>query len=202
MKKPNFVSVTIIRTHNFSAKMIHVGMWIYAALRGKKITKSFNHSEVRFGRLTSGAYAVYDHTLVDGINSEQEMIDAYGVLYNWYAVDDVRGLSSEGHVPTDTEFMQLTNYLIDKYPNITVNTVGNNLKSVRQVNSSYFIESGTLIRPKDGKKLDASHIVNLPSGAGLTPKQAEDLEAATAHIDGEDSAKQYCQIRCRITNVE
>lgn len=55
MKKPNFVSVTIIRTHNFSAKMIHVGMWIYAVLRGKKITKSFNHSEVRFGRLTSGA---------------------------------------------------------------------------------------------------------------------------------------------------
>ena len=35
--------------------MIHVGMWIYAALRGKKITKSFNHSEVRFGELTSGA---------------------------------------------------------------------------------------------------------------------------------------------------
>lgn len=30
-------------------------MWIYAALRGKKITKSFNHSEVRFGGLTSGA---------------------------------------------------------------------------------------------------------------------------------------------------
>lgn len=57
MKKPNSVSVTIIRTHNFTAKLIHVGMWVYAALRGKKITKSYNHSEVRFGNMTSGAIA-------------------------------------------------------------------------------------------------------------------------------------------------
>lgn len=36
----------------------------------------------------------------------------YGKLYNWYAVNDVRGLSPCGwHVPTDMEFNQLTEYL-------------------------------------------------------------------------------------------
>ena len=32
----------------------------------------------------------------------------YGRLYNWYAVDDARGLCPSGwHVPTDGEFMTL-----------------------------------------------------------------------------------------------
>jgi uncharacterized protein (TIGR02145 family) len=36
----------------------------------------------------------------------------YGVLYNWYAVNDPRGLAPEGwHVPTDAEWTVLTNYL-------------------------------------------------------------------------------------------
>ncbi len=41
-----------------------------------------------------GAYAVYDHNHADaeGLNSRQEVIEAYGKLYNWYAVDDERGL--------------------------------------------------------------------------------------------------------------
>jgi len=36
----------------------------------------------------------------------------YGKLYNWYAVNDPRGLAPEGyHVPTDEEWTQLTDYL-------------------------------------------------------------------------------------------
>ena len=36
----------------------------------------------------------------------------YGVLYNWHAVNDPRGLAPEGwHVPTDAEWTVLTNYL-------------------------------------------------------------------------------------------
>lgn len=35
----------------------------------------------------------------------------YGKLYNWYAVDDPRGLAPAGwHVPSDTEWSQLTDY--------------------------------------------------------------------------------------------
>jgi uncharacterized protein (TIGR02145 family) len=36
----------------------------------------------------------------------------YGKLYNWYAVNDVRGLAPEGwHIPTDGEWTTLTNHL-------------------------------------------------------------------------------------------
>ena len=47
-----------------------------------------------------GAYCVYDNNPSNA--------DTYGNLYNWYAVDDSRGLAPEGwHVPTDEEIMVL-----------------------------------------------------------------------------------------------
>ncbi len=54
--------------------------------------------------LTTGAYCVYDN---DPSND-----DTYGNLYNWYAVDDARGLAPAGwHVPTDDEIKELEMYL-------------------------------------------------------------------------------------------
>jgi uncharacterized protein (TIGR02145 family) len=53
---------------------------------------------------TSGVFAVYDD---DPSNKE-----TYGLLYNWYAVADPRGLCSAGwHVPTDVEWTELTDHL-------------------------------------------------------------------------------------------
>jgi uncharacterized protein (TIGR02145 family) len=38
--------------------------------------------------------------------------EKYGKLYNWYAVNDPRGLSPKGwHIPSDTEWAVLTDYL-------------------------------------------------------------------------------------------
>ena len=49
---------------------------------------------------TNGAQAIY-------ANDASNLAD-YGRLYNWYAVDDARGLCPSGwHVPTDGEFMTL-----------------------------------------------------------------------------------------------
>ncbi len=57
-----------------------------------------------WGALSSGAYCVYEN-----ISSNA---DTYGNLYNWYAVDDARGLAPEGwHVPTDEEIIELEMYL-------------------------------------------------------------------------------------------
>ena len=51
-----------------------------------------------------GAYAVYDN---DPSNAE-----TYGNLYNWYAVDDSRGVCPEGfHMPSDDEWQILIDYL-------------------------------------------------------------------------------------------
>lgn len=59
------VEIRNVRTHNFSALLIHLGMFLWAILRFKRPKKSYNHVEVTwqiikangraFDRLTSGA---------------------------------------------------------------------------------------------------------------------------------------------------
>lgn len=45
-------------------------------------------------------------------NNDPENGKKYGKLYNWYAVNDPRGLAPKGwHVPTDAEWTILTDYL-------------------------------------------------------------------------------------------
>lgn len=54
--------------------------------------------------LLTGAYCDYDNNSATG--------NTYGHLYNWYAINDSRGLAPEGwHVATDEEFKQLEMYL-------------------------------------------------------------------------------------------
>jgi len=55
--------------------------------------------------LTTGAYCYYN-------NDSTTYAAVYGKLYNWYAVNDSRGLAPEGwHVPTDFEWTTLTDCL-------------------------------------------------------------------------------------------
>ena len=49
------VNIRIIRTRNFTAKLIHLGMFLWAILRWKKINRTYNHFEIGYDGLTSGA---------------------------------------------------------------------------------------------------------------------------------------------------
>ena len=61
-------------------------------------------SNTTWQNTTSGAYAIYNN---DAANNT-----TYGKLYNWYAVNDSRGLCPTGwHVPSDVEWTTLINYL-------------------------------------------------------------------------------------------
>jgi uncharacterized protein (TIGR02145 family) len=54
--------------------------------------------------LTTGAWCYYDNNSGNGTT--------YGKLYNWYAVNDPRGLTPDGwHVPTNDEWTKLTSFL-------------------------------------------------------------------------------------------
>jgi uncharacterized protein (TIGR02145 family) len=54
--------------------------------------------------LTTGAWCWYENSSANGT--------AYGKLYNWYAVNDSRGLAPQGwHVPTNDEWTTLANCL-------------------------------------------------------------------------------------------
>ena len=61
-------------------------------------------SSSSWANTTSGAYAVY--------NDNESYADTYGYLYNWYTVDDSRGIAPEGwHIASDEEWTELTDYL-------------------------------------------------------------------------------------------
>ena len=99
-------------------------------------------SDDDWGSTTAGAYAIYPHDGgefgddVEGINSSEEMVDAYGKLYNWYAVNDDRSLCPDGwHVPSDDDWSNFTDHLINTYDDVDSENVGNVLKDCRQVNS-------------------------------------------------------------------
>ena len=57
---------------------------------------------------------------------------SYGKLYNWFAVNDPRGLAPEGwHMPSDEEWDQLVNFLGGR------KVAGNKLKSKREWENPY-----------------------------------------------------------------
>ncbi|MGA7722731.1 MAG: fibrobacter succinogenes major paralogous domain-containing protein [Ignavibacteriaceae bacterium] len=69
---------------------------------------------VQWSKLTTGAWCYYENKTA---NSKK-----YGKLYNWYAVNDPRGLAPEGwHIPTKAEFETLE---------AAVNEDGNALKEI------------------------------------------------------------------------
>lgn len=57
-----------------------------------------------WAKLNTGAWCYYENETSNGTT--------YGKLYNWYAVNDPRGLAPLGyHIPTDIEWTLLTDYL-------------------------------------------------------------------------------------------
>ena len=61
--------------------------------------------DAAWGALTTGAYCYYN-------NDSATYAATYGKLYNWYAVNDPRGLAPEGwHIPTDFDWTTLENCL-------------------------------------------------------------------------------------------
>jgi uncharacterized protein (TIGR02145 family) len=57
-----------------------------------------------WANLRTGAWCYYDNDASNGTK--------YGKLYNWYAVNDPRGLAPKGfHIPSDAEWTVLTDYL-------------------------------------------------------------------------------------------
>lgn len=57
-----------------------------------------------WGGLSIGAYCSYDN--------DESNISTYGLLYNWFAVNDSRNIAPEGwHVPSDEEWQTLVDYL-------------------------------------------------------------------------------------------
>jgi uncharacterized protein (TIGR02145 family) len=97
--------------------------------------------------LKTGAYCYY-------LNDSAKYAAIYGKMYNWYAVNDPRGLAPEGwHIPTTTEWDLLFNFLGG------LNVAGGKLRS------SGTLESNTgLWRGPNGDATNSSGFYGQPSG--------------------------------------
>ena len=101
---------------------------------------------------TQGAYAIYANN--------EEMVEHYGKLYNWFAVDDARGLCPEGwSVPGDDDWSQMVDYVVDQgFENHAhmANSAANALKSCRQIGSPLGGDCDTTEHPRWGSE-DTHH---------------------------------------------
>jgi uncharacterized protein (TIGR02145 family) len=96
------METVIIGTQEWTVKNLDVSRY----RNGDIIPEVKDHK--KWVELKTGAWCYY--------NNDPENGKIYGKLYNWYAVNDPRGLAPEGfHIPTDSEWTILTDYLGGEY---------------------------------------------------------------------------------------
>ncbi|WP_223294129.1 fibrobacter succinogenes major paralogous domain-containing protein [Chlorobium limicola] len=94
------------KTTTAHAKTLSIGTQVWMA-ENLAVSRYRNGDEIpqvqdaaEWNRLTTGAWCYYENNSANGVT--------YGKLYNWYAVNDPRGLAPEGwHVPSDNEWQML-----------------------------------------------------------------------------------------------
>ena len=101
------LSITDIDGNTYTSVIISNQEWMAENLKvthyrnGDAIPEVTDNSQ--WTNLSNGAYCVHNYF---------DDIETYGLLYNWYAVNDSRNIAPTGwHVPTDEELKQLEIYL-------------------------------------------------------------------------------------------
>ncbi len=103
---------------------------------GDSIPEVRNTSE--WANLTTGAWCYY--------NNSDSLGRIYGKLYNWFAVNDPRGLAPVGwHVPTDEEWKELEMYLgmTQREADNTFNRGTDEGSKLKEVGTSHWIRPNT-----------------------------------------------------------
>lgn len=94
----NACTETVIGTQTWMCKNLDVSSY----RNGDTIPQIIDPKE--WVHLETGAWCYY--------NNDPAYGEVYGKLYNWYAVNDPRGLAPEGwHIPSDSEWTVLSDYL-------------------------------------------------------------------------------------------
>lgn len=98
-------------------------------------------SETDWENNTNGAYAWYE-------NNEEGHKPYYGAIYNWHVVHTEKICPSGWRVPSEQDWIKLSDYMTENFEDITAENEGNMLKSCRQVNSPLDGECATDEHPR------------------------------------------------------
>jgi uncharacterized protein (TIGR02145 family) len=92
---------------------------------------------INAGENKQPAWCYYDNNPENG--------EKYGKLYNWYAVNDPRGLAPVGwHVPSDSEWTILADFLGGEHESNVADFLGGMGKAVTKMKSIYGWKSGVI----------------------------------------------------------
>ncbi len=175
--------VTDVEGNEYETVIIGEQEWMAHNLR---TTKYANGNDIPtdlhdddWGNTWDGAYAIYDHEEDNtfGIDSPEEMVEIYGLLYNRYAIEQ-ENLCPEGWtVPSNEDWQELVDHLMNEYgySNTTndQNSIGEALKVARQMNHPSGGSYDTHEHPRwDGESpyygLDRFGFSGLPAGVRTT----------------------------------
>ncbi|TVQ10584.1 MAG: hypothetical protein EA361_13795 [Bacteroidetes bacterium] len=130
----NVYSTVLIGNQEWMAENLRTGRYV----NGENITASVEGEN--WMNATEGAWILYNYVESNDL--------LYGKLYNWYAVQDSRGICPAGwRVPTDTDWQELTLFL-DPETWGNNNNAGTLLKSRRQVDSPLGGGFSTTVHPR------------------------------------------------------
>ena len=97
------IETILLGDHELSKKNLNVSRY----RNGDIIPEVKDRDEWR--GLKTGAWCYY--------NNDPKNEAIYGKLYNWYAINDPRGLAPKGyHIPSENEFYEIMDYIIGWYP--------------------------------------------------------------------------------------
>lgn len=136
--------VTDVEGNSYAIITIGQLDWFATNLRTTKFTSGTD--------IPAADFRIYDHTLVDGINSAQEMKDKYGVLYNYSAVESTAGLCPTGWRVSNADDWTYLQSLLGSSTG-----AGNKLKSCRQIDSPLGGECDTSEHPRWTKPFNTNH---------------------------------------------
>lgn len=141
-----------IDNNHYQTIIIGQQEWMTSNLKVTKYNDSttivYEPIDLDWQNKSSGAYSIYPHQEIDGINSNEEVINAYGLLYNWKVVESGKVCPKGWRVPTLEDWEILINYLINNYDDISNDNLGNILKSCRQINSPLNDNCNVLYHPR------------------------------------------------------
>lgn len=137
-----------------------------------KVTKYNNNNPIvnaisssDWANNTTGAYCYYDNNI--------ENVASRGALYNWYAANNTNGLCPTGwHVPIDTDWDLMFNYLIDNGYNYDgsfgKNAISKSLASIAPNDKGYW-ETFLASEGVPGKIVDVGEEKRNSSGFSVVP---------------------------------
>ena len=149
-----------------------------------------NEEWARAGKGGTPAWCYYDNDPENGRK--------YGKLYNWYAVNDSRGLAPKGwHIPTSAEIHVLATALNGNWN--ALKAVGQGAKDGAGTNASGFAALLGGYRYTSGQSLDLGRSASFWKSTEVNATSGRALELKSDELNSSDTSpsKAYgCSVRC------